>query len=68
MFSQIVAKKLGFDVFNALDILDNQSFLKDLKFGMGDGSLHYYLYNWFVSGGTKDAPPLQPGDLGLIML
>lgn len=34
------------DVFNALNQMENESFLKDLKFGSGDGSLHYYLFNW----------------------
>jgi len=64
----IAARKNGFDVFNALDILENQAFLKELKFAVGDGSLHYYLYNWFMSGGTKDTPPLQPSEVGLVML
>lgn len=44
----IVAKQKNFDVFNALDILDNENVLKELKFGVGDGNLHYYLYNWRV--------------------
>jgi len=34
------------DVFNALDIMDNEDFLKALKFGYGDGYLQYYLFNW----------------------
>lgn len=38
--------QLGFDVFNALDVMDNKTFLEELKFGVGDGNLHYYLYNW----------------------
>nr|CAB3264383.1 glycylpeptide N-tetradecanoyltransferase 1 [Phallusia mammillata] len=50
----ILAKKSGFDVFNALDLMDNQSFLKDLKFGMGDGNLHYYLYNFKCPDITED--------------
>ena len=33
-------------MFNALDLMDNKSFLEDLKFGTGDGNLHYYFYNW----------------------
>jgi len=45
----IVAKKNDFDVFNALDIMDNSSFLKELNFSPGDGNLHYYLYNWRLS-------------------
>lgn len=26
--------------------MDNALFLKNLKFGSGDGLLNYYLYNW----------------------
>ena len=37
---------MGFDVFNALDLMDNKQFLEQLKFGIGDGNLQYYLYNW----------------------
>ncbi|KAH8851760.1 Glycylpeptide N-tetradecanoyltransferase 1 [Schistosoma japonicum] len=42
----ISAKQLQFDVFNALDLMENGKFLEELKFGIGDGDLHYYLYNW----------------------
>eukprot|EP00210_Caulerpa_lentillifera_P004810 g4592.t1 len=58
----IMAKDNGFDVFNALDILQNQSFLKELKFGEGDGFLQYYLYNWRVK------EKLTAKDVGLILL
>lgn len=34
----------------------------DLKFGIGDGKLRYYLYNWRL---TKS---MQPNDVGLVML
>ena len=44
------AKEAKFDVFNALDVMENQSFLEALKFGAGDGLLHYYLYNWRIRG------------------
>jgi len=37
---------MGFDVFNALDLMENKQFLEQLKFGVGDGNLQYYLYNW----------------------
>jgi len=37
---------MGFDVFNALDLMENKQFLEALKFGIGDGNLQYYLYNW----------------------
>ncbi|KAJ0411799.1 hypothetical protein ATCC90586_002952 [Pythium insidiosum] len=42
----ILAKNDGFDVFNALTIMDNESFLEPLKFAKGSGELQYYLYNW----------------------
>ncbi|CAF0803508.1 unnamed protein product [Adineta steineri] len=38
-----------FDVFNALDLMDNKEFLEKLKFGVGDGNLQYYIYNWQCS-------------------
>lgn len=46
MDALIIAKNEGFDVFNALDILDNKKFLTELMFSAGDGCLNYYLYNW----------------------
>ncbi len=36
--------------------------LKDLKFGIGDGRLRYYLYNWRVPA------ELKPSDVGLVLL
>ncbi len=33
-------------MFNALDVMENRQFLEELKFGVGDGHLHYYFYNW----------------------
>jgi len=57
----IMAKKAGVDVFNALDLMDNDAFLKDLKFGPGDGNLQYYLYNYKV-------PQMSSGDIGLVLL
>ncbi|GMH22042.1 hypothetical protein Nepgr_023885 [Nepenthes gracilis] len=58
----IIAKKKDYDVFNALDVMENESFLKELKFGPGDGKLHYYLYN------HRLRHPLQPSELGLVLL
>ena len=57
----ILAKRADFDVFNALDILDNDGLLKDLKFGIGDGNLHYYFYNWRV-------PEIKPNQLGIVLV
>ena len=57
----ILAKNEGFDVFNCLDMMDNAEFLTPLKFGMGDGSLHFYLYNWCI-------PKMKPNDIGIVLL
>ncbi|KAL3632019.1 glycylpeptide N-tetradecanoyltransferase [Castilleja foliolosa] len=58
----IVAKKNEFDVFNALDVMQNETFLKELKFGPGDGKLHYYLYNYRLNH------VLKASELGLVLL
>uniref|UniRef100_A0AC34FRT4 Glycylpeptide N-tetradecanoyltransferase n=1 Tax=Panagrolaimus sp. ES5 TaxID=591445 RepID=A0AC34FRT4_9BILA len=56
----IMAKKASFDVFNALDIMENEAILKELKFGIGDGFLQYYLYNW-------KCPDLSPEQVGFVL-
>lgn len=62
MHNMLVQAKINnFDVYNMLDCMDNKDFLDDLKFGGGDGELHYYLYNWKI----QDIPKEK---LGLIML
>ncbi|CAL5224452.1 g7141 [Coccomyxa viridis] len=58
----ILASTGGHDVFNALDIFENAKFLKDLKFGIGDGRLRYYLYNWRVK------QELEAAQVGLVLL
>ena len=57
----ICAKRVDMDVFNALNIMENDTFLKDLKFGIGDGHLQYYLYNWKCA-------EMTPADIGLVLL
>lgn len=57
----VSAKNDEFDVFNCLDLLENQKFLEELKFGIGDGHLYYYLYNY-------KCPEIKPDKLGLVML
>lgn len=70
----IVAKKARFDVFNALTLYDNPLFLEQLKFGAGDGQLHYYLYNYRtapIAGGvnSRNLPDEnQRGGVGIVML
>lgn len=46
------------DVFNALDLMDNAKFLEELKFGIGDGNLQYYIYNWKCS-------QMEPNQVGI---
>ena len=58
----ILARDNGFDVFNALNVSENDQFLETLKFGIGDGDLHYYLYNW------KLRETLAPKDVALVLL
>ena len=50
----ILAKNDKFDVFNALDIMDNKEAFDDLHFGMGNGNLYYYLYNWSITDTPTD--------------
>lgn len=58
------ALQKGFDVFNALDLMENKTFLEKLKFGIGDGNLQYYLYNWKCpSMGAEKVRPC-PAQLG----
>ncbi|KAL7412618.1 Myristoyl-CoA:protein N-myristoyltransferase, N-terminal domain-containing protein [Mrakia frigida] len=66
----VVAQAAGFDVFNSLTGLDNQSFLKELKFATGDGSLHYYLYNYRVQPLSGGWPLDRSGTsgVGLVMV
>ncbi|KAI3365267.1 hypothetical protein L3Q82_010360 [Scortum barcoo] len=50
----VLAKSKGLDIFSALDVMDNKSFLEKLKFSVNDGSLHYYLYNWMCPNVSPD--------------
>jgi len=59
--SLIMAKKQNVDVFNALSQMENSIFFSDLKFGVGDGTLHYYLYNW-------SCPKMDSKDVGIVLL
>jgi glycylpeptide N-tetradecanoyltransferase len=57
----VCAYNEGCDVFNCLNLMENETFLKELKFGPGDGNLRYYLYNWAC-------PPLKTSELGIVLL
>lgn len=57
----ILANKTGSDVFNALNLMENDTFLEELKFGKGDGNLQYYVYNW-------SCPGMKSADVGIVLL
>ncbi|KAJ3348000.1 glycylpeptide N-tetradecanoyltransferase, partial [Kappamyces sp. JEL0680] len=57
----ICAKNEKFDVMNCLALGENETFLDELLFGAGNGSLHYYLFNY-------RARDLNPDELALVML
>ena len=57
----VLANNQEFDVFNCLDLMENESFLKELKFGIGDGRLQYYFYNYRVKG-------INPSDVGMVLV
>ena len=41
--------------------MQNDEMIEELKFGSGDGSLHYYLYNYKLND-------LQPKELGIVLV
>ncbi|UKJ90092.2 glycylpeptide N-tetradecanoyltransferase 1 [Theileria orientalis] len=55
------AKQKEYDVFNSLDLMENRQVFEDLKFGMGDGDLHYYMFNYRV-------PLLNSSEIGMVLL
>jgi glycylpeptide N-tetradecanoyltransferase len=67
----IIANQAKFDVFNALTLMDNCSFLESLRFGAGDGLLNFYLYNWRTAplAGVSAVDGVEPGKgVGVVML
>lgn len=63
MATIIKAKQKNYDVFNMLDIMDNQSVLKDLLFVKGDGYLQYYFYNWALKKKI-----FLPHEIGIVLM
>ncbi|KAK2963855.1 putative Glycylpeptide N-tetradecanoyltransferase [Blattamonas nauphoetae] len=57
----VEAKKVGMDVVNALDVMKNKEMFTELKFGKGDGTLNYYLFNFNI-------PALQPEENGIVLI
>jgi glycylpeptide N-tetradecanoyltransferase len=71
----ITSKQFGVDVFNCLTSQDNPLFIKELKFGSGDGFLNYYLFNyktWPISGGidreTREVDETEGSGVGVVLL
>ncbi|KAG6866998.1 hypothetical protein C0991_003914 [Blastosporella zonata] len=67
----IVANEANFDVFNALTLMDNVPILQDLKFGVGDGILNFYLYNWRtapLAGMNSEGGVAAGKGVGVVML
>ena len=59
----ITAKSKGYDVFNMLDIMDNEQVFEDLLFCKGDGFLQYYFYNWALKKKV-----LHPKEIGIVLM
>ena len=61
----ILARQCDCDVYNCLNLMDNdpETLLSELKFGPGDGTLHYYLYNWAPGPST-----VPSNKLGIVLL
>jgi len=57
----ICAHNEKYDVFNALNVLDNSKFIDECKFGPGNGYLQYYMYNW-------RCPAILSKEVGLVLL
>ncbi|KAJ3766611.1 N-myristoyl transferase [Lentinula raphanica] len=67
----IVANNAKFDVFNALTMMDNDLFLKELRFAVGNGFLNFYLYNWRTAplAGMKEENGVPVGrGIGVVMV
>jgi len=57
----IMAKKEGFDVFNTLNIMDNEEVFEELRFKKNAGDLNYYLFNYKLSN-------LSAPDIGIVLV
>jgi glycylpeptide N-tetradecanoyltransferase len=55
----VIAKRVGFDVLNALDLGENRKRLEKEKFVRGTGEVNTYVYNWKLE-------PLEGEDVSLI--
>lgn len=70
----ISSKQFDVDVFNCTTSQDNPLFIKNCKFGMGDGFLNYYLFNYRtfpIHGGidskTKEVTDGKGSGIGVVL-
>ena len=56
----VAAKSEGGDVFNALEVMNNAQTFENLQFARGDGTLHYYFYNWKLNS-------IEPSAMGVVL-
>lgn len=57
----LIAKNLGYHVFNSAEVGVSTEFLERMKFMKGNGYVYYYLYNWNLSN------PVKADDIQLII-
>ena len=57
----VISNKQNHDVFNCLNIMDNKSFVENLKFGPSNGNLMFYLYNYVT-------PNMDPENIGMVLV
>ena len=57
----IICRNLGCDVFNMLNVMDNEHLFEPLKFDQGDAAMNYHIYNWIC-------PSILPRDVGLVLI
>ena len=57
----VAVKDREFDVFNILDLMENQELIDTNMFLKGTGKLQYYMYNWKLL-------PIKPNQLGKLLV
>jgi glycylpeptide N-tetradecanoyltransferase len=56
-----IASEIGFDMFNCIGVMMNETFVKEFRFIKGTGKSHYYLYNW-------KCPAVKNYQVGVILI
>ena len=58
----IVARNIGFDVYNCINAGIDEEELRENKFMEGTGHNHYYLWNWKIN------EEIKPKDIGFVLI